>query len=90
MAGDGVKRLYKSRYDSISTFIYSCGDEGKDEDEEGGEEEGKTPKKKKKKRAVSAIDRYNDIPCEVDDELQVGREGGREAGGEGLKEKMKG
>ena len=76
MAGDGVKRLYKSRYDSISTFIYSCGDEGKDV-EEGGEEGGGKPKKK---RAVSAIDRYNDIPCEVDDELQVGREGGREGG----------
>lgn len=37
------------RYDSISTFIYSCGPKG----------------------GQNSIDRYNDLPCEVDEELQV-------------------
>jgi len=88
MAGEGIQRLFKSRYGSISTFIYSCGDEEQqsqeeEEEEEGGKEGGKEGRKEggkvkatitteKEKRKTSAIDRYNDIPCEVDKELQVG------------------
>lgn len=51
MAGRGIRRVYKSRYDSISTFIYGCQD---DED-----------------RVVDHLRKYNDIPCEVDEELLV-------------------
>jgi hypothetical protein len=42
-------KINHCRYDSISTFIYSCGPKG----------------------GANSIDRYNDIPCEVDEELQV-------------------
>jgi len=48
MAGGGVRRLSKSRYDSISTFIYAC--------------QGVA--------AQANLDKYNDIECEVDEELE--------------------
>jgi hypothetical protein len=55
MAGRGVRRVYKSRYDSISTYIYGCGDS-----DNGGD-----------KRFLDHLRKYNDIPCEVDEELLV-------------------
>jgi glutamate--cysteine ligase catalytic subunit len=50
----GIRRIYKSRYDSISTFIYQGG---------VGQEEAKSPG-----LANRVLNIYNDIPVPVDEE----------------------
>jgi glutamate--cysteine ligase catalytic subunit len=56
MAGRGIRRLAKSRYDSISCFIYDC------QSVTGSDPSDRDP---------TNLNKYNDIPCEVDEELMV-------------------
>lgn len=65
LAGRGRRRLYKSRYDSISAYIYqgACGDAA-DDHEECSVDADQPPSYDGR-----ILNRYNDIPVPVDEEM---------------------
>mmetsp|Transcript_17107 Transcript_17107/g.52533 ORF Transcript_17107/g.52533 Transcript_17107/m.52533 type:complete len:736 (-) Transcript_17107:2200-4407(-) len=62
MAGGGVRRVYKSRYDSISRYIYTCNPDSA---------RPCCPKVAGMIKARHVVERFNDVPCAIDEEAKA-------------------
>jgi len=61
MVGDGIKRVYKSRYDSISRYLYTCNPTNANPC---------CPIAQGAIRSRHAVEKYNDVECAVDEEAR--------------------